>query len=78
TQIQENLSYGAHAIRDGVSLSQLQLQKALVLPTEIATLENLSCYIKLPGGLPITRLTLPYQAPLKKLEPAFLMLEKSA
>ncbi|MGL5784278.1 MAG: type IV secretion system DNA-binding domain-containing protein, partial [Alphaproteobacteria bacterium] len=46
TQIQENLSYGAHAIRDGVSLSQLQLQKALVLPTEIATLENLSCYIK--------------------------------
>jgi type IV secretory pathway TraG/TraD family ATPase VirD4 len=76
TQVQENLSYGAHAIRDGVSLSQLQLQKALVLPTEITTLENLSCYIKFPGGLPITCLALPYQSPPKKLEPAFQMLEQ--
>jgi type IV conjugative transfer system coupling protein TraD len=72
TQVQENMSYGANAIRDGVSLSQLHKQEALVLPTEIATLDNLSCYVKLPGNIPITKLTFPYQHPQAKRAQPFV------
>ena len=48
TEQQENLSYGAHSIRDGVSLSPQTRTKPLILPTEIANLQDLEAFIKLP------------------------------
>ena len=49
--IQESLSYGANTMRDGVSLSRQKKREPLVLPIEIAHLNDLECYLKLPGKL---------------------------
>jgi len=61
TEYVENLSYGANTIRDGVSLSHQNKTKPLILPTEIAHLENLEAIITLPGALPAGRLKMTYK-----------------
>lgn len=61
TEQQENLSYGAHSIRDGVSLSPQTRTKPLILPTEIANLQDLEAFIKLPGSYPVCRTKLKYK-----------------
>ena len=60
----ENISYGANTIRDGVSLNHSKRLRSLVLPSEIVALKNLECYVRLPEGLPITRLKTTYKIPL--------------
>ncbi|HQS84874.1 MAG TPA: type IV secretion system DNA-binding domain-containing protein, partial [Alphaproteobacteria bacterium] len=52
----ENLSYGAHTMRDGVNLAQHTHTKPLVLPTEIGALEDCEAYLKLPSAFPITKI----------------------
>lgn len=61
-EIQENLSYGAHAMRDGVSLNPTSKTTPLVLPTEIGSLQDLEAYLKLPGSWPITKLKVRYKS----------------
>jgi len=61
TEQQETLSYGAHTIRDGVSLSPQTRIKPLVLPTEVANLKDLEAFIKLPGAIPPCRLKMKYK-----------------
>lgn len=61
TEQQENLSYGAHSIRDGVSLSPQTRTKPLILPTEIANLQDLEAFIKFPGSYPVCRTKLTYK-----------------
>jgi type IV conjugative transfer system coupling protein TraD len=60
-EIQENLSYGAHAMRDGVSLNPTSKTTPLILPTEIGSLQDLEAYLKLPGSWPITKLKMKYK-----------------
>jgi len=60
-QMQESLSYGANTMRDGVNINTIERKNLLVLPTEIMTLPNLSCYAKLAGSWPVTRIELKYQ-----------------
>ncbi|MEN8237373.1 MAG: type IV conjugative transfer system coupling protein TraD [Pseudomonadota bacterium] len=67
-EIKENLSYGANTVRDGVSLSQQERKKSVVLPTEVANLQDLQCYVKLPGGYPITQLQMSYQQAKQKVK----------
>ena len=57
----ENISYGANTIRDGVSLNQTTRTKALVMPTELANLESLHCYLKVAGNLPVTKIEMTYK-----------------
>jgi len=71
TQTQENLSYGANTMRDGVSLNTITRTSPLLLPTEISSLPDLSCIVKLPGEFPVTRLKIPYQL-CKSSEKAFV------
>lgn len=54
---QENISYGAHQMRDGVSLSETDKIEQIVLPSEIMNLKDLECYIKLPGNYPVSKTT---------------------
>ncbi|MDZ4323120.1 MAG: type IV secretion system DNA-binding domain-containing protein, partial [Alphaproteobacteria bacterium] len=70
---QENISYGANSMRDGVSLSHHTRQKPIVMPTELSQLQDLECYIKLPGGYPCTKLQMTYQTPSRSAVPAFLL-----
>jgi hypothetical protein len=52
----EGISYGAHQMRDGVSLNEHKRMKPVVSATDIMSLNDLEAYLKLPGNLPVTRL----------------------
>ena len=54
------MSYGASAMRDGVSLTQHRQMRPLALPSEIMRLENLHGYLKFPGPYPVTSIRLRY------------------
>jgi type IV conjugative transfer system coupling protein TraD len=60
SELTENLSYGAHEMRDGVSLSKVSRTKPLVIASELITLSDLEAYIQLPDT-PITRMKMKYQ-----------------
>lgn len=62
-EVQENKSYGANTIRDGVNLNQMRKKDLLVLPTEISLLPNLQCYVKLAGNWPIAKLEMNLEMP---------------
>lgn len=70
---QENISYGANSMRDGVSLSHHTRQKPLVMPTELSQLADLECYVKLPGNYPCTKLQMIYQTASRSIVEAFLL-----
>ena len=57
----ENYSYGANSIRDGISLGKNRCTRPLVTYPEIMDLDPLTCYLRLPGQYPITKLELLYQ-----------------
>ena len=57
----ENVSYGANTIRDGVSLNKSTQTKPIVMPSELSTLEDLSCYLKVAGAFPVTKLKMTYK-----------------
>ena len=59
--VQENISYGANTMRDGVNLNAMRRQRALVLPTEISLLPNLTCYVKYPGNWPVAKLKMKFE-----------------
>ena len=58
---EEQLSYGANTMRDGVNINTQERSKALVLSTEIMHLEDLSAFVKLQGHWPITKLNMSYK-----------------
>ena len=45
---QENYSYGSHEMRDGVSTQIIEKRKPLLTPKDLAVLDNLEAYVKLP------------------------------
>lgn len=70
-EAQENISYGAHEIRDGVSLSKTRKMRPLVLPSEILNLDDLEGYLRLPGDWPVGQYRMQYKKP-KVIAPAFI------
>ncbi len=55
-EVREGISYGANTMRDGVSMNRHETKKAVVSPSEIMTLDDLHCFVRLPGQYPITQL----------------------
>lgn len=51
----ENISYGAHQMRDGVSLNENRKEKPTVHYDKIMKLRNLEAYLKVPGNYPVAR-----------------------
>ncbi|MCW9035381.1 MAG: type IV secretion system DNA-binding domain-containing protein, partial [Rhodospirillales bacterium] len=58
TELQETVSYGAHDMRDGVSLAERNELRPIVLPTEIMSLPDLNGFLRLPQNFPVTRFTI--------------------
>ena len=56
----ESISFGAHQMRDGVSLAEQRRNKTVIPYTDILNLPNLQAYIKLPSDFPVTKLTFKY------------------
>lgn len=54
-EYQEGISYGAHEMRDGVTLSLHSKQMPVISVTDIQTLAKNRAYLKLSGNLPITK-----------------------
>ena len=55
-EVKENISYGAHHIRDGINMSKQTINKKLVIPSELMTLPPLHAYLRFAGNYPITRI----------------------
>ena len=60
-ETKENLSYGSNTMRDGVNINSVQKIKRLVLPDEIKNLTPRTCFVKLCGNYPITKLKVKLQ-----------------
>ena len=60
-ELAESVSYGVETPRDGVTLGARRALRPLVLPAEIARLDNLAGYLKFPGSLPVARIGLRYR-----------------
>ena len=54
----ENYSYGANSIRDGISLGNQRVTRPVVSYPQILELEDLNCFLRLPGQYPVTKLSL--------------------
>ena len=61
-ETKESLSYGSNTMRDGVNINTALRVQRLVLPDEIKNLEPNSCFVKLCGNYPITKLKVALQA----------------
>lgn len=57
----ESISYGAHEMRDGVSLSFQSKISPVVTPTALQSLKPLQAFIKIPGNFPITKMRFKHQ-----------------
>ncbi len=71
-EMREGISYGASAMRDGVSLQKMEREKPVISASEIMRLPDLSCYVRLPGAYPIVQLNMAYIA-RPMLQAAFLL-----
>lgn len=69
------ISYGAHSMRDGVSLTHHHRHKPLIMPAELSQLEDLEGYVKLPGGYPCTKVRMARPSFLAKKIEAFILRE---
>lgn len=56
----ENYSYGANSIRDGISLGNQRVTRSIVSYPQILEMEDLTCFVRLPGSYPITQLKLAF------------------
>lgn len=67
----ENNSYGAHAMRDGVSLGHQTITRPVVSSSEIQTLDDLQCWLRTPQCNLVTRLDLKFDK-MKDITPSFI------
>ncbi|EGQ8101966.1 type IV conjugative transfer system coupling protein TraD [Vibrio parahaemolyticus] len=67
----ENISYGANALRDGVSLGHQNKTRPVVSPAEIQGLDDLECYLRTPNSMLITKLQLRYDR-MSNIQPSFM------
>ncbi|MDG1437102.1 MAG: type IV secretion system DNA-binding domain-containing protein [Rickettsiaceae bacterium] len=61
SETKESLSYGSNTMRDGVNINSSERIKRLVLPDEIKNLPTRTCFVKLCGNYPITKLKVDLQ-----------------
>lgn len=59
-EVNENLSYGANTMRDGVNLSDQIRSHQLISVEEIMHLKDLEAYVKLPEGLPVAKIKMTF------------------
>lgn len=60
-EVKENISFGANQLRDGVNINKQEIQKNIILPTEIMQLQNLTAYVKFAGDFPIAKSSFKYK-----------------
>ncbi len=56
SETREGISYGAHEMRDGMSISRHIREEPIVMESEMMTLKDLEAFIKMPGEWPVAQL----------------------
>lgn len=56
----EQTSFGADQVRDGISFGKDEERVNIVSYTDIQMLDNLDCFVTLPGNFPVVRMTLKF------------------
>jgi type IV secretory pathway TraG/TraD family ATPase VirD4 len=67
-EVRENISFGSSDYKDGVNINQQDIQRNIVMSTEIMQLKNLNAYIKFAGEFPIALSKFKYKNTVKKNE----------
>ncbi|EBS1713376.1 type IV conjugative transfer system coupling protein TraD [Salmonella enterica subsp. enterica] len=67
----EQTSFGTDEVRDGISYGKDEERVSIVSYSDVQGLEDLQCFVTLPGKYPVVRLTLKYQ-PLPKVAEGLL------
>lgn len=67
----ENISYGANPLRDGVSIGHQTVTRPVVSSSEIQAMDDLQCYLRVPGSRYITQLDLHFDK-MRDVTPAFI------
>lgn len=67
----ESISYGANSVRDGITISRQTKERQVVLPSEIAQLDDLEGFLKLKGSYPVSKVKMKYVDYPKK-HPGFI------
>ena len=62
-EYQEGISYGAHQMRDGVSLSKVTKMRPVISSTDIQSLYPHHAYVRLPGNYPVAQIKLTIKRP---------------
>jgi type IV conjugative transfer system coupling protein TraD len=57
SETMENISYGAHQMRDGVSLNDQRKEKPTIHPDRLMKLPDLQAYLKVSGDYPIAKVS---------------------
>ena len=60
-EFREGLSYGAHEMRDGVSVNKQKITKHIVLSSEITGLNSKEGYFSMAEGFPIAKVSFEYK-----------------
>ncbi|RPD93468.1 type IV conjugative transfer system coupling protein TraD [Candidatus Pantoea deserta] len=61
-KFKDQYSYGIDIIRDGVQFSKDEVNEFLVSYSDVQSLNDLECYITLPGEWPVVRMKLPWKS----------------
>ncbi|WP_203249991.1 type IV conjugative transfer system coupling protein TraD [Cysteiniphilum marinum] len=67
-EIRESQSYGPNIVRDGNTISHQRMTRPTVDTATIMNLENLTCYVRLAGNHPITRIANKFKTRHKLIE----------
>lgn len=52
----ESISFGAHQMREGVSLTDHQKVRSLISPADLMKLDNFEAFLKFPRNLPAAKI----------------------
>jgi len=67
----EQTSFGNESVRDGISFGKEEERINIISHTDVQKLEDLQCYVTIPGDYPVVKMTLAYKK-LPKMAEAML------
>ena len=58
----EQTSFGHEQVRDGISFGKEEERVSIVSYSDVQSLNDLQCFVTLPGSYPVVKLTMKYEA----------------
>ncbi|MCS5452299.1 type IV conjugative transfer system coupling protein TraD [Enterobacter huaxiensis] len=68
----EQTSFGHEQVRDGISFGKDEERINIVSYSDVQSLNDLECFVTLPGDYPVVRLNMKYQGMPKRAEPLLM------